>query len=159
VRVANDHLGLSTPYHAAWCHYSTAQNPETAARFLEECLAGSAFLEPEDRDALIAEVVKFAAWDRNDPDKGTRWLTRLRCPENLSRLSAIRMNVALMSASSHFDAAFAEWQAGLRLIQQSPPSATAERYEASWQQWKTEIVRRAAQRLETVGTQESPVHS
>jgi hypothetical protein len=159
VRVANDHLGLSTRYHADWYHYSTAQNPETAARFLEECLAGSAFLEPEDRDALVAEAVKFIAWDRNDPDKATRWLTRLRSPENLSRLSTIRMNVALMSASKHFDAALAEWQAGLQLIQQSPPSAAAERYEASWQQWKMDIVRRAAQRLETVGAQESKVYS
>jgi hypothetical protein len=69
VRVAYGHLGLFTQYHVDWYNYVTSADPSSAAAFLERCLAGSGFLEREDRDALVAEVVKFAAWDQNDASK------------------------------------------------------------------------------------------
>lgn len=137
-----------TPYHVDWYAYWAAQDPTSAAALLERCLAGSRFVEREYRPHLIAEAVKFCAWDKDDQAKAQKWLALLQNPERLDSLSLARMKVALSCAARDLDSALRYWEAGLRLIQQSPSGKTTRDYETSWLAWKTEIEARQTKETE-----------
>lgn len=137
-----------TPYHVDWYAYWAAQDSASAAPLLERCLAASYFVEREYRPHLIAEAVKFCAWDKDDHAKAQKWLELLQDPERLDSLSLARMNVALSCAAKDFNSVIRHWEAGLRLIQQSPPGKTTSDYEASWRAWKVEIEARRTEKPE-----------
>jgi hypothetical protein len=147
---------LITPYHADWYAYSTASNPQAAAAFLERCLAGSAYLEPEERDHLVAEAVKFSAWDQNNAGKARRWLAFVQRPKRLNELTRVRMEVAVQSAEGHLDECLALWRRGLKLIQDSPPGIATWEYEGTWRTWRSEIERRWSQEPRQPEYLESP---
>jgi hypothetical protein len=139
---------FATPYSVDWYAYWAAQDATSAARLLERCLATSHFLEREYRPYLIAEAVKFCAWDKDDQAKAQKWLALLQNPERLDSLSLARMKVALSCAARDLDSALRYWEAGLRLIQQSPSGKTTRDYETSWLAWKTEIEARQTKETE-----------
>jgi hypothetical protein len=58
-----------TPYHADWYAYWASQDSTSTAALLERCLAGARVVEREYRPHLIAEAVKFCAWDKDDQAK------------------------------------------------------------------------------------------
>jgi hypothetical protein len=139
-----------TPYQVDWYAYWAAQDSTSVALLLERCLASSHFVEREYRPHLIAEAVKFCAWDRGDLGKAQNWLGVLQNPNALDPLSFARMNVALSCAAKDFNSAIRHWDAGLRLIQQSPPGKSTRDYETSWRAWKTQIQARQAKKPETL---------
>jgi len=141
-RTAYSDSPLYTGYHADWYAYWTASDPGAAAAFLERCLAGSAYLEPEERDQLVAEAVKFSAWDQNNVGKARRWFAFVQRPERLNELTRVRMDAALAFAGGNLDQCLTRWHRGLKLIEESPPGIAAREYEATWRAWRIEMEQR-----------------
>lgn len=130
-------------YASNWLAYSEASHPETAAQFLERCLAESSLMDDEQRDYLIAEAAFFTAWRRNDPRKALAWLDKLRPSNRLHPLWISRVRIALLSAEAKFDQAFAEMRRALALIREQPTSARRQKLEAEWTSWNEEMHQRA----------------
>lgn len=95
-------------YGANWLAYLAAQDEQTAAQFLEKCLADSALVEDDQRDILIAEAAVFTAWRRNDAEKAEVWSKQIQSADRLNALSAMRVRIAMLCVHEHFDAATSE---------------------------------------------------
>ena len=126
-------------YFADWLAYESEGDPTVAAQWLEHCLAGSAQMDQDKRDNLIAEAVFFLAYRRRDPAKAEIWLKRLVFPERLNALTKIRSEVALSCSHEQMDHALKGIDRGLELIRQSDDSAERRRFESSWTSWRQEI--------------------
>ncbi|SRR5216684_6782683 len=151
LRVACTHTDISiTKFYANWAAYEAAADMQIAAECLERCLAGSAILEPEQRDVLILEAAFFTAWRRSDADKATVWFNRLTHPELVWPLSRVRTEVALSCANRQFGEALNKWEHGLTMIRKLVAGAQSEQHQASWLEWRRQI-----EELETAAQQPS----
>lgn len=134
----------SDTFHTNWLAYEAAEERESAAQFLEHCLAGSEDLSSEERDKLIAEAAFFTAWRRDSAEKAEIWAKRILVPDKLGAIANIRIRVAMMHVRRQYEGALSELAGGLALIRQSPKSAERQRFEAEWISWRQEIRPRAS---------------
>ena len=112
--------------------YQNAASTELAAQFLERCLANSAFLTAENRDALVVEAAIFTAWQRNDAKKAETWFKRAANPGRIHPLIRSRVEAALSCACGRFDDALQQLEGGLGIIRQLSPFGARERLEVAW---------------------------
>ncbi len=129
-------------YYSDWVAYEAAQDTQGAAECLERCLAGSSFLDDEQRDHLVAEVATFTAWRRDDAKKAEAWRKRVVSLEELDSLTRIRIEVALSCARKQFHEATEKCEEGIVLLRQRPAGAQARITELSWIDWKRQIEER-----------------
>jgi len=130
-------------YGANWLAYVAAPDEQTAALFLEKCLADSALLEDDQRDILIAEAAVFTAWRRNDTEKAEVWSKRIRSADRLNALSAMRVRIAMLCVHEDFDAATSELNRALALIREQPATAQRHKCDAEWTSWREQVLRRS----------------
>jgi hypothetical protein len=140
--VADDSIDALHGNLLAYISASARNDACAAAAHLERCLELSLLPTSELRDTLISEAAFFTAWFRDDFDKATTWLNRLRNRQHLSALLQVRMDVALCCAQRRFDDAVAKWQTGLELIQKLPVGPSRVNVETSWMDWAQEIDQR-----------------
>jgi len=126
-------------YTADWNAYQKAPSKETAAQFLERCLANSGFLSVESRDVLIANAAIFTAWQRNDSEKAQIWLDRLVNPERLHPLIRLSAEAALNCAQGQFDAALKRLELSLENVQHLSVPTARERAKAAMLDWYSQI--------------------
>ena len=156
VRLASSHGNVIVDpryhtYQENWDAYQNAASTELAAQLLEKCLASSAFLTGENRDALIVEASVFTAWRRNDARKADIWSKRVTKPGRLHPLVRLRADVAFSCASGRFDDALEQLKGGLEIIRKIPALGTATEQEAVWLKWCREV--EARRDLRSVATE------
>ena len=159
VRLASSHGNVIVDpryhtYYENWKAYQNAPSTEQAAQFLETCLASSAFLTSENRDALIVEASVFTAWRRNDARKANIWFKRVSKPGRLHPLVRLRAGVALSCAFGRFDDALEQLKGGLETIGKIPALGTSTEQEAAWIKWCREV--EARRDLRSVMTETKP---
>jgi len=139
---------LSGTYFADALAYEAALDSSlpAAAAHLERCLAGSALLDPAERDRRVLEAVVFMAWYRDDASKADIWFSRMTQPEQIRPLLKLRAEVALHCAHRQYDEALRKWEQRLTLIQPLP-GARARLLEASWLEWRDQIEKRRNQEV------------
>jgi hypothetical protein len=128
-----------------WNAYASAETAAIKAEHLERCLAASGPLAPEGREQVIVEAAYFTAWWRDNAAKADVWLARVARPENVSRYSLMRAEVALHCAHRQFDKALDCWERGLVWLQ-SLPEPWVRRFEHGWSEWRAEVEKRRAER-------------
>lgn len=126
-------------YSSNWLAYETAPNNEVAGQYLERCLAGSARMDENPRDKLIAEAAVFTACRRGDSDKAEIWAKRIKAPHHLHQVWQARVAIAILCARNQFENAIRELDRGLSLIREAPESPQRQRLEAAWVSWRQEI--------------------
>jgi len=129
-------------YYADWLAYENTPDNVVAAQYLEGCLAGSAQMDDDQRDKLIAEAVVFTGCRRDDAAKAEVWSKRIKSPDRLHPVWRARVRVALLCAHKQFENATAELDRALSLIREAPDGTQRQRLEAAWVTWRLEIQER-----------------
>src|SRR5437660_50488 len=159
LRLAYAEGSLLPPYYHNWYAYSVASDPMAASQHLEQCLANSGLLDPHERDALIAEVVLFMAWQRAASVKAQKWFALIRKLDQLPKLAGLRMKAAISSASGDFTSALGYCDAGLYIIEKQGSGPGATEFLKSWRSWRSEIEKRdvtTRDRVEAIAQDRSP---
>ena len=126
-------------YYANWLAYEAAEDQNSAALFLERCLAGSALMDGDQRDLLALEAAVFTAERRNDPAKADLWSKRIQHAERLHPIWQARLKIALLCAHQEFESAHAELSRALLLIRNEPDSTGRQKLETGWIAWNVRI--------------------
>ncbi len=126
----------------AYFSASDRKQADLAAGYLERCLELTNLVGPTLRDVLALEAAVFQAWDRNDIEKATQWLQRVKALNRLPPLSRLRVAIAMDGAKKDFESAIGNWGQGQSLIERLPATKIRELMLSSWAEWRTEILER-----------------
>ena len=126
----------------AYLHTKDCKDADRASTYLERCLSLSALTRGAINDLMMFEASVFQAWFRNDADKASQWLSRIKAPSHLPKLIRLRGAAALACARKDFPAALAAWSEGATLIDQLPETPTRRALQNGWSRWRSEIEER-----------------
>ncbi len=140
--------GSKDEFFGKWLAYisaNDAKNATVAASYLERCLELAKGNGPAALDLTVTEAAVFTAWFRQDVPTAEKWLAQVKKPKEISRLSRIRVDTALLCARHEFDVALARWQEGLTYIDNLPVAPSNDTLREGWLEWQTEIQQRREQ--------------
>lgn len=134
-------------YCKNWERYTLTLNddPELAANYLEQCLAGSAILRNEQRDHLICEAAFFSASRRKSIANADKWFAKISDQAKLPLLQTLRVKTEIQRAKRNYSSALAYCDEALYFLRSFPRSSPARDHEASWTHWRQTIEHENAQ--------------